>query len=52
VGTRRARGGGYFVEEERRATPFARFDEEERERAFWREESVLVFTVILNYEYI
>ena len=32
MGTRRARGGGYFVEEERRATPFARFDEEERER--------------------
>ena len=45
MGTRRARGGGYFVEEERRATPFVRFDEEERE-------SVLVFTVILNYEYI
>jgi len=50
VGTRRARGGGYFVDAKTRATK-----KRERERAFGlfrrREESVLVFIVILNYGY-
>ena len=53
MGTRRARGGGYFVDAKTRAT---KKRERERERELLgappaREESVLVFIVILNYGY-